>query len=73
MLSMDAVDFNTYYEAITPIEAQEMLLSMKVISYPHMEKNSRQEFHKSIHKLAYPSSSRPVTRIDELEKILNAR
>jgi len=48
--------FLTYNEAITVIEAQEMLLQMQISDYPNMKSDGRRTFHKKIFNLAYPKN-----------------
>jgi hypothetical protein len=49
--------FYKYYEAITVIESQEILLQMQVSDYPQMKQESRKSFHKKIFNLAYPRNN----------------
>lgn len=56
-MSMSSDDFETYWLAITPIEAQNMLMQMRVADYPHLTKNDRTKSHKELWKLAYPKFS----------------
>jgi len=51
---MPYIEAVQYYEAITTIEAQEMLLDMTVVSYPKMKDRDRSKLHKDIHSKAYP-------------------
>jgi len=48
--------FLSYNEAITVIEAQEMLLQMQISDYPHNKGDARRSFHKKIFNLAYPNN-----------------
>ena len=43
-----------YFDAITVIEAQNMLISMQVADYPNMKRDDRSRLHREIHKKAYP-------------------
>jgi hypothetical protein len=45
-----------FWLAITQIEAQEMLIAMKVSDFPHLKKQSRESLGREIHKQAYPAS-----------------
>jgi hypothetical protein len=38
------------------IEAQELLMRMRLADYPNMKNEARQEWHREIHRLAYPRS-----------------
>lgn len=53
---MSVSKFLTYNEAITIIEAQEMLLQMQISDYPNTKANGRNTFHKRIYNLAYPQN-----------------
>jgi hypothetical protein len=43
-----------YIKAIEMIEAQNMLLQMKIADYPNMKQGDRRKLFKSLHKQAYP-------------------
>ena len=38
------------WQAVTQIEAQETLVSMKVVSFPNMKKEDIEKTHRSIHR-----------------------
>jgi len=40
--------FMEYWNAITPIEAQETILKFKVVDFPHLKSSQRKEIHKDI-------------------------
>ena len=46
-----------YWEAITMIEAQNLLMEMKVGDFPNMKKEDRGRLHRSLYKQAYPESA----------------
>lgn len=46
------------WQAITPLEARELLIEMKLTDYPNMDKRDRERFHHSIHGEAYPFAER---------------
>jgi len=48
--------FDEYYMAITTLEAQEMLVEMRLSDYPNMKKNDRSKLHRQMFKLAYPKT-----------------
>ena len=53
------MDFHTseiYWLAITQIEAQELLIQLRVVQYPWMSKEGRRQTHRQFHKLAYPKT-----------------
>lgn len=45
-----------YWEAITVIEAQNLLLQAKIAMFPSMKKEARAKQHRDWHRLAYPSN-----------------
>jgi len=62
-----------FWQAITPIEGQKMLIDFKVSDWPHMKKASRESVGRDIHKQAYPRSfNKPKTiTVEEMAKLLN--
>lgn len=53
-----------YYEAMTQIQAQDTLVNMNVIAYPHMKQKERSKFHSEINKRAYPQEKKTITAKD---------
>lgn len=51
--------------AITAIEAQRVLVDMKVADYPRMTKDGRSQLHKDIHKQAYPEGLQKQMSFEE--------
>lgn len=45
-------DFEMYFRAITPIEAQEVLLDLTVADFPMMKKGQREKIHSQLKKTA---------------------
>jgi len=43
------------WEAITQIEAEQVLIQLQVESWPHMKQSSRDKWHRQLSKQAYPS------------------
>ena len=43
-----------YWEAITQIEAQEILVKLRVADWPNMKSSDRSKWHRELHKMAYP-------------------
>lgn len=43
-----------FWQAITIIEAQELLVKMRLMDYPNMKPSARSEWHRDMHRLAYP-------------------
>jgi hypothetical protein len=49
------------WQSITVIEAQEALVGMKLVAFPHMKKEQADQTHRSLHRLAFPDVySKPV-------------
>jgi len=44
----------TYWLAITQIEAQELLLALRVAGHPHTKKEVQRRLHREWYRLAYP-------------------
>lgn len=53
---MPAEELHDLWQAITVIEAQEMLKEIQVSHYPHTTKSSQGRLRKSLIKKAYPES-----------------
>lgn len=54
---MPLVTFNEYWDAMTAVEAQEMLFDFQVVAFPLLKKETRARVHKDITKLANPKLS----------------
>lgn len=63
----------TFWQAITVIEAQEALVQMDVANFPWVKGEDREKIHKRYHKLAYPKIHNPseVISTEEAVKKLN--
>jgi len=66
---MDYEEFSMYYKAIDILEAQEILVQMKVSDYPTMKPESRSEFHHTISKTAYPKERKILTTKELAKKL----
>lgn len=49
-------EFNKAWDAITVIEAQDMLVKMSIAEYPNLDGKNKSARHKKIYKLAYPNT-----------------
>lgn len=49
---MPATDANQYFAAITHLEAEELLLKLRIADFPYNKKDAREKFHKQMSKLA---------------------
>jgi ribulose-5-phosphate 4-epimerase/fuculose-1-phosphate aldolase len=45
---------DAYWMAVTVIEAQEVLIKLRIADYPNMKKDDRSKTHRHFHKMAYP-------------------
>lgn len=59
--------------SITTIEAQDLLLRLKVADWAHMKKSDRASLHKEWHKKAYPRDWEQKKQVSwsDLDKLLN--
>ena len=48
---MSVIEFDQYWQSITKIEAQEMLIEFTIADYPHLKPNKRREMHNKLKKL----------------------
>lgn len=64
---MEAELVNSLWLAITPLEAQETLLALKIASFTKMKESDRKDFHKKIYRAAYPKENKRKMSLDELE------
>lgn len=62
-----------YWEAITVIEAQEMLKDFKVSSYPNFKENDQAKLQRSLRKVAYPESQEAMENKDLLKHFKRLR
>ena len=63
-------DSNTYFQACSILEAQEMLRAMNVADYPYAKKDTRQKLHRQVHKQAFPDAKKRGMTFDDLKSIL---
>lgn len=69
-LGMDVSVFNKFVSAMEQLEAQEQLLKMDYISYPHMSEKERRKKHKQWSKAANPRSfEQKIIKTSDLELI----
>jgi len=70
---MDCETTNAYFQAITMIEAQEMLKLFQVESFSQAKKEQKTKLFKKYKKLAYPNeiSNNRVITTDELARIMS--
>jgi hypothetical protein len=63
-MKMPSDEVEDLWEAVTVLESQETLLSMKIATYPHISDSSRAELHREIFYQAYPHYLYPPKTID---------
>jgi len=70
---MTANKVYAYWEAITAIESQELLLQLRVADWPSMKKKDRASFHRRMHRMAYPKTdsdrTKPISTKELHEKL----
>lgn len=66
-----AEDEEMLWQAITVLEAQEMLMGVKVSSYPYLKEADQDKVHRSLHKLAYPDVEKRSITAEEMARLLN--
>ena len=69
--SMDIFEFKQLWNAITMIEAQEMLSQLCITDYPHLKKHKRQQIHRKLSALAYPERKKELMSTREIADYLN--
>lgn len=71
---LDQEDAEGLWLAITQIEAQALLLSLRVADYPTMKNEARNKTHQLFHKLAYPRTQEnmDVLTTEQLSERLKA-
>lgn len=70
ILALDYEAVVAYWQAITVIEAQEVLIQMRLADWPNMKGPARQKWHRDIHRAAYPHQKRKAMTPEELAKRL---
>ena len=69
---MEYVEATRYYEAITAIEAQEILNKYSISIYPNLNKDGQRKAHKEMYKKAFPNMQKTIS-ISEMENLLNGK
>lgn len=67
---LDSRTFRMLYNAIERFKSQDMITSMTVGDFSHMDKKQRSKLHKEVFKVAYPEQmkKRIVTADDLIKK-----
>jgi len=61
---------NSFWEAMTAIEAQSMISVLKAQDFPHMKRHDRDKLFRDLHRLAYPHIKTTLT-IETLSELIN--
>ena len=72
--SLEVDDYQDLWLAISQIEAQEILVNLGIVTYPHMRKEDREEYHRKHYKIAYPDNfekNNPSVTLAQLAKAMN--
>lgn len=65
-------EFEAYWLAITQIEAQDLLVKLRVADFPHMKTGDRKKLHKQMLSLAYAKEERATaTTMEDFVKQLS--
>jgi hypothetical protein len=62
-----------YYHAITVIDAEEMLNSIKVSAYPNMTDDSKSKIHRELSKMAHPEHLQKQMDFEDFIRKMNGR
>jgi len=66
---MEFLEAQKYYQAISSLEAQEILKDYSISIYPNLKQDAQRKTHREIHKKAFPNNE--TMSIAEMESILN--
>ena len=58
-----------YWQAMTVIDAQDMIMKMRIQDWPHMKQEKRSEYHRQLFRLAYPATEEQTISFDQLAKM----
>lgn len=73
ILSMEYETVLEYYQAITVIDAEQQLNSIRCSSYPNMTKDAKDKTHRELKKLAEPAHLQKEMDFDEFIGMMNGR
>jgi hypothetical protein len=54
-MNLTCYEFDSLWESITQIEAQQVLIQLQIESWPHMKQQARDKWHRKLNQQAYPS------------------
>ena len=70
---MTLVEFESYYQNIDTLQAQEALFAFQSADYPHLKEDSRNKFYKQVRKQAFPWEKQKVVQLDDIERVFNGK
>lgn len=56
MRQLPVSDAHDYWLAITQIEAQDILIKLRISDWPNMKSSERRKWHRELYKMAYPAT-----------------
>lgn len=65
LMDLDVEWVETYWLAITTIEAQEALVSMRIADFPYLKPKDREKWHRELHTQAFPRTHSGKTMTTE--------
>jgi hypothetical protein len=61
-MEMRANRIESYWDAMLVIEAQETLIACKLQDFSHLKQQERREWHRQLHRKAYPNTwEKPIS------------
>lgn len=67
LMSLSIDELNNYWQAITSIEAQELLKKLTVVDWPNMKKSQREKLHRQLYGDAYPATFKETRKVSNLD------
>jgi len=55
-----------YWQAITPLEAKEVLLDLQIVKYPHLKKGARKKFERGLNRQSKIGENKRVLTTNEI-------
>lgn len=63
------MDFEEYWQAITPLEAQYSLWMIKLFSYPHLKKHDQEKVHREFYGSA--QIQKRYSSLEDASRLIN--
>ena len=64
---LDCEQVETYWQLITRLEVQDMLMQLTISDWPNMKNEKRSSVHRKLFRDAYPENNKPIS-LDEFIK-----